>query len=493
MFIDKQEHAGLPYLERNAWWLKFFAGCVTVSAVLEFFSTSIYATIFFLDTNLGKYEILTYIFRAVLIIASIIGTLWIVGAQRVAIRKFVGAKGTQSVWDDLFYLLGIVLITVILIYVGNKGDKLILHGVNSYEPKIGEYSKDNDYVEKKDSKKDLSMQKEQAIKNANQSVVDCSECKIIEGRYKGKIAAKKAKKITRFKANEVNWAMSVNSKIASEANALEEEMNGKIIEARGRAELKRDSIIASYDKRLFSADTSLVVHQLKIDSANKKELPIKDEVQQSNNLFAGLLVLLTQFLCLLGAGGQSYMYRKDGKVWHDIEKALSASDFVTPIMVVINVKLGRVAEWIKLWVSNFVANERVAVSEMKEKAFEKNELTRVMYEAGVTNLKQAEYFINKAQNKAEQPTESLPQEDIEPPNDENIETENDEKKNEIIEENEENVIKNDRTLQKNTDLIQRLKNIIEDCDIALEVITDENVRSKFNLIIEDCNIALEIL
>lgn len=462
MYIDKQEHAKLPYLERNAWWLKFFSGCVTVSAVLEFFSTVIYAIIFFLETSFGKYEFLSFVFRSVLIAGAIIGTLWIVGAQRVAIRKFVGAKGTQSIWDDIFYFLGIVSITALLVYVGNKGDRLIMHGVNSYEPKIEQYTNNSDYVEKKDRKKGLNNEKEQAIRNANQSVIDCSECKIIEGVYAGKIATKNSKRIIRVKSNEVNWANSVNNKIASEVNALREEMNGKISQARGKAELKRDSIIASYEKRLFSADTSLAVHQVKIDSANKQEIELRDKTIQANNFFAGLLVVLTQLLCLIGAGGQSFMYRKDGKIWHDIEKALSASDFISPIMTVINVKLGRVAEWIKLWISNFVATESIALSNMKEKAFEKNELARVIYNAGVTNLKEAEYFINKSKEQA-QPENEHPQEQ----GDEIIENEGEEKKNEIIENNDEIVAENDGNLQDKElieQFIESLKYLLGVCE-----------------------------
>lgn len=480
MFKNKEEYDALPYLDRNKAWLKTFAGCVTISAALEFISTSIYITIFALGSNFGTILILSFIFKAVLIVCGVIGVAWVVGAQRLAIRKLIGAWGTETILDDIFYSLGIIAITIALVYGGNQGDKLMFHSANSYEPNIEEYTQNKDYLEKKSRKESISNEKKIATERADKAVADCAECKVIEGNYQSKIRKVLNSKITRYKPSEANWAASKNAKIESQAKDIEAEMNGKIQSARGRVELKRDSIIQSLGSMFFSADTSIASHQIKIDSANKSEIGKRDERIISNNFFAGLLVVITQLLCFIGAGGQSFMYRKDGKIWHEIEGKLSASDITKPIITIVNVVVGKFAEWLRLWVSNFMANQFNAVTEMKEKAFQKNELARVMYESGAKSLKEAEYFINKSQGiNGNEPIENSP---IQEESFNNSAINEDEKKNEIISENDENMAENDGTLSdKGTDL-EVIERLIEGLYGLMSISDNEQIPIINNLI-----------
>lgn len=115
MFIDKQEFEELPYLERNRNWLSLFSGFNTASAIIEFFTTSTYAVIFFTSANISKNWILSFVLSSVLSICSVVIIAWIVSSQRLALRKLFGSFETKPKFDDITYFIAVIAITAILV------------------------------------------------------------------------------------------------------------------------------------------------------------------------------------------------------------------------------------------------------------------------------------------------------------------------------------------------------------------------------------------
>ena len=278
-FVKNEDKANMSVKDQNSYWFSLLM--IGEKVFMFLVGVLVYMYLIFWVWSISfppELFLLAWLIKITGVVIGAAAIAFLLHLERVAMIEFIEAIGTAGIKDDIWKGAISVILVIGFYIVEKEGSAKFLNTIDGYDPKvITDHNQDKRVSSNTSTRSNLEKEKKDKIKS-----VVCVECKNISANYAAKISEQRRKlksvKSTHTESDK-KYIDSQNKGVNKRISDLEDERDAELEKANARFEMKKDSIVNSYENRINRIDTNklgnaigTVVNQYTLSSKEFKKL-----------------------------------------------------------------------------------------------------------------------------------------------------------------------------------------------------------------------------